>query len=374
MKIALFYPSLVSDWNHGTAHFLRGVARELGRRGHDVHVFEPENGWSVSNLIATQGRQPLRRFQDTYPDLHSTSYDPARPDLDAMLQGADLVLVHEWNSPDLVQRIGEARMRHDFVLLFHDTHHRLVTRPEGMRAYNLSHYDGVLASGRALRDLYLREHMTLRAFVWHAAADTTVFYPRPYVPPVADLAWIGNWGEGERDAELHEFLISPVRDLAISATVHGVRYPPAMLDAFAEEGIDYQGWLANFDVPEVFARHRVTVHLPRRPYVRALTGIPPIRLFEALACGIPLVCAQWSDTEDLFSPGEDFLVARDGEEMRDHLARLLTDAELRRTIAEHGLATIRARHTCAHRVDELLSIHRQVRRASARSPIYANAS
>jgi spore maturation protein CgeB len=104
----------------------------------------------------------------------------------------------------------------------------------------------------------------------------------------------------------------------------------------------------------------VTVHVPRRFYSTLLPGIPTIRVFEALACGIPLVSAPWDDTEGLFTPGEDFLIARDGNEMRRHLAALLEDATLRRRMAEHGLATIRARHTCAHRVDELLQVYEDV--------------
>ena len=69
----------------------------------------------------------------------------------------------------------------------------------------------------------------------------------------------------------------------------------------------------------LFARHRVTVHVPRRPYVTALPGIPTIRVFEALACGIPLVCSPWHDEEGLFGR-EDFLIARDGDAMTAQLA------------------------------------------------------
>ncbi len=374
MKIVLFYHSLLSDWNHGNAHFLRGVARELGRRGHEVLVYEPLDNWSLRNLVEHHGLGPLRRFHELYPDLNGRAYDPANLDLDAALSDADLVLVHEWNSPDLVRRVGEARARHGFTLFFHDTHHRLVTRPEAMRAYDLSGYDGVLAFGRVLRDLYLRERLALRAYVWHEAADTTLFHPRPADGPQSDLVWIGNWGDEERGAELQEFLVEPAKELGLSAAVHGVRYPPATLDALAEAGIEYRGWLPNFDAPSVFARHRVTVHVPRRPYVRALPGIPTIRPFEAMACGIPLVSAPWEDAEGLFTPGEDYLVARDGDEMRDHLARLLADPDLRRAQAARALATIRARHTCAHRVDELLAIHRQVRASIAPAPTFAFAT
>jgi spore maturation protein CgeB len=117
-----------------------------------------------------------------------------------------------------------------------------------------------------------------------------------------------------------------------------------------------RGWLPNYRVPEVFARHRVTVHIPRRPYVRALPGIPTIRPFEALACGIPLVSAPWRDVEGLFTPGEDYLVARDGREMAGHLRRVLADPDLAVHLAAHGRQTILDRHTCAHRVDELMTI------------------
>ena len=100
----------------------------------------------------------------------------------------------------------------------------------------------------------------------------------------------------------------------------------------------------------------MTVHVPRPPYVEALPGIPTIRVFEALACGIPLVSAPWSDSEGLFRPGEDFLMARDPEDMTRHLRALAHDPELARSLAASGLERIRSRHTCAHRVDELLAI------------------
>jgi spore maturation protein CgeB len=118
--------------------------------------------------------------------------------------------------------------------------------------------------------------------------------------------------------------------------------------------------LENFRVPEVFARHRVTVHIPRRPYVEALPGIPTIRPFEALACGIPLICAPWEDTEGLFTPGKDFLIARNGKEMKRYLREIINDRGMAAELAWHGRRAILRAHTCAHRVDELLSICREL--------------
>jgi spore maturation protein CgeB len=101
--------------------------------------------------------------------------------------------------------------------------------------------------------------------------------------------------------------------------------------------------------------------------VRALPGIPTIRVFEALACGIPLVSAPWHDAEGLFGP-DDMLFAPDGEQMFSQLRAVLADPELGRTLAQNGLATIRARHTCAHRVDQLLAICAELGASSARLP------
>lgn len=365
MKIRLFYHSLISDWNHGNAHFLRGYATELIASGHDVLVYEPADGWSAKNLREEHGESPIRRFHAAYPLLKSVTYHLGSFDLDEAVEDADLVIVHEWNSPELVKRIGQARRRHGFVALFHDTHHRLVTDRASMDAYDLRHYDGVLAYGNVLRDLYLREGVVDRAWTWHEAADTRVFRPVESSALEGDLVWIGNWGDDERTEELQEFLLGPIKTLGLKARVYGVRYPQHALDALADAGISYGGWLPNFEVPEVFSRFKLTVHVPRRPYVEALPGIPTIRPFEALACGIPLVCSPWRDTERLFS-SDDFLSVRTGRDMTQQLESLLASQSQRNQLARHGLVSIRARHTCARRVDELLNIFDDL--ASAPAP------
>jgi spore maturation protein CgeB len=352
----MFYHSVLSDWNHGNAHFLRGIATELISRGHEVSIFEPRDSWSLKNLLAEHGEAPVKKFLAAYPRLIPTRYNLDTLDLDEALDGVDLVLVHEWNDHDLVRRIGEHRARNDYRLLFHDTHHRLVTDTDSMREYDLSNYDGVLAYGEVLRQLYELSGLANQAWTWHEAADTRVFRPWPPEKKSGDLVWVGNWGDDERTAELREFLIEPIRKLGLKARIHGVRYPEHAKKTLAEADIDYAGWLANHEAPRVFSEFKCTVHVPRRPYVEALPGIPTIRVFEALACGIPLVCSPWNDAENLFTPGEDYLVARNGEQMARCLRDLLHDEAMADQLALRGFETIRARHTCAHRVDELLAI------------------
>ncbi|WP_395516130.1 CgeB family protein [Pseudorhizobium flavum] len=355
MRFIFYTHSLMSDWNHGNAHFMRGVMRDLIRRGHDAVALEPEGAWSRENLVRDQGTAPLERFRATFPDLETRIYG-ADFDHEAALADADVVVVHEWSEPSLVEKIGRVR-RHGgrFALLFHDTHHRAVSAEKDIGGLDLQDYDGVLAFGETLRRRYLEAGWGRNVLTWHEAADTSIFKPMPDVEKTGDLVWIGNWGDDERTAEIAEFLVAPARDLHLTATVHGVRYPQSALASLAEAGIAYKGWIANADVPEAFARYRVTMHIPRRPYVENLPGIPTIRVFEALACGIPLISAPWEDCEGLFRPGTDFLVARNGEEMRQHLRRVLTDKDLARELAVTGRERILARHTCRHRVDELLS-------------------
>lgn len=360
MKITMFYHSLLSDWNHGNAHFLRGVVAELLERGHEVEVFEPKGNWSLSNLIETHGPQGVDEFQHKFPELQSKFYEPGQIDLREVLQGQDLVIVHEWNDHGLVKKIGEYRAENShFTLLFHDTHHRSITDSQSMGQYDLSHYDGVLAFGEVIKDIYLQSGWAKNAWTWHEAADTRVFYPHNNAEKEGDLVWIGNWDDDERTQELQTFLIEPVKELGLKAKIYGVRYPEHALKALEEAGIEYGGWLPNYKAPEVFSKYKVTVHVPRRPYVENLPGIPTIRPFEALACGIPLVSSPWNDSENLFSPGKDFLVARDKEEMKKHITAILNHGALAATLSANGLETIRKHHTCSHRVNELLQIYNE---------------
>src|SRR5215204_846983 len=252
MNIVLFYHSLLSDWNHGNAHFLRGIATELIERGNEVEIYEPKDSWSLSNLVKDYGEEAVQEFYEYYPLLSSKRYDLSTINLDAILKDADLVIVHEWNEHALVKQIGEKRKKYSFKLLFHDTHHRAVTERQSMSAYDLSNYDGVLAFGNVIREIYVKEGWTKKAWTWHEAADTRIFKPLEPDATEGDLVWIGNWGDDERTKELFEFLIEPVKELGLKAKIYGVRYPDKAKKALKEAGISYGGWLPNFKAPEVF--------------------------------------------------------------------------------------------------------------------------
>src|SRR4029079_6145798 len=74
VKLVGFYHSLISDWNHGNAHFLRGVIGELVARGHDATVFERQDAWSAVNLVRDHGNAAIAAFHAAYPGLASERY------------------------------------------------------------------------------------------------------------------------------------------------------------------------------------------------------------------------------------------------------------------------------------------------------------
>src|SRR4051794_9170756 len=175
MKFVLFYHSFVSCWNHGNAHFLRGVVRELIRMGHTVTVYEPEDGWSRVNALADGGANVLDEAAALVPGVTLETYRLDTLDLDRATHRADVVIAHEWNPPALIAALGTKRANGGrFPLLSHDTHHRAVTAEEEMSRYDLDGYDGVLVFGEVLRDIYDRRGWGRAVFTWHEAADTAL--------------------------------------------------------------------------------------------------------------------------------------------------------------------------------------------------------
>jgi spore maturation protein CgeB len=360
-RMAYFAHAIRSDWNNGNAHFLRGLLRHLGACGHEVTAFEPLDSWSMNNLrLEDDGDRSLRNFADTYPDLRVIPYrsddEQNRLCWRRLLRETEVVILHEWNPPVLASQLLQLRDELGFRLLFHDTHHRASSSPEEIERFEIHRFDGVLAFGEALREIYRRRFNIARVWTLHEAADTSVFRPLPRSRFNQDVVWIGNWGDNERSQEIREFLLRPAELLGDCAfSVYGVRYPAEALAALQKSGVRYGDYLPNLDGPSTYAASKLTVHIPRQQYASAMAGIPTVRVFEALACGIPLVSAPWDDLEHLFNEG-DLLFANNARDMQHAIEMLLSDPGAAAEQAARGLATVLARHTCRHRAEQLTSI------------------
>ncbi len=100
LKFRFFAHSWVSDWNHGNAHFLRGLVRELTRMGHDVRCYEELGAWSLTSLVNHEGAAAITaidHFRQTYPelDIHFYQRGPSFEEfLDQELRKVDFVIIH----------------------------------------------------------------------------------------------------------------------------------------------------------------------------------------------------------------------------------------------------------------------------------------
>lgn len=361
LRIAYLLHSLRSDWNNGNAHFLRGLLREVTRLGHEVIVLEEPGSWSEANLLGEErGLAAMEAFERTFPELRVVE----RPggglaELELALETMDVVIVHEWNEPEVIAGVLAVRDRVGFKAIFHDTHHRASSTPEQIERMQVARFDGVIAFGESLQTIYRKRFGGERVWVLHEAADTSVFFPR-VAEAQQDVVWIGNWGDDERAAEIREYLLGPASRMREQRFgVWGVRYPEEAIVALREAGVTYHGYLPNLSAPAVYAASRLTVHIPRQQYAAAMGGIPTIRVFEALASGSPLVSAPWEDTEELFRPGDLKFVTNE-DQMESAMRELLNDEAAAAAQAARGLETVLARHTCRHRAGELTAICEEV--------------
>ncbi|HEV7664645.1 MAG TPA: glycosyltransferase, partial [Chloroflexota bacterium] len=265
-------------------------------------------------------------------------------------------VVHEWNEPSVINLLGRLSRELGRRALFHDTHYRVILDDDYRAQLGLKCYADILAFSPSVAAGYTRLGFD-RVHVIHEAADTTVFSPQP-AEKTTDVVFVGNYGDGDRSAELEDFVFGPRLELPrLSFDVYGVRYPEAVLERFRGPlDISYRGWVPNRDVARVYSAARLVLHIPRRQYVDTLPGTPTIRVFEALASGACLISLPWDDTDHLFTAGDDYAVAHSPAEMRDLIAWLAADSTARSCFGQHGYQTILARHTCGHRADELLAI------------------
>ena len=349
-------------------------SRELQARGHEVaRLRAAATAGAATNLLRDHGEAALGAFRDAYPGpARSRLYDLDALDLDAALDGADLVLVHEWNDPRLVARLGEHRARGGgFRLLFHDTHHRAVTDAGG---------DGALRPRRLRRRARLRRRpprpLPASAAGPRARGPGTRPPTRASSGRVAgasrdgDLVWIGNWGDDERTrgaARVPARAGAGARPARARSTACAI--PTRRVRALADAGHRLRAaGSPNYEVPArlralprdgaraAAALRRGAARDPDDP--RRSRRSPAASRWSARRGTTRRACSRPGATSSSRATAREMTAAPARAARRRGAARASS--------AEHGRATILARHTCAHRVDELLAIVARARRPRAR--------
>ena len=345
LRIVILGLSITSSWGNGHATTYRGLVRELVRRGHEVLFLERDVPWYAQHRDLPDppfGRTAL------YADLAGLRRDHA-----ADVAQADLVIVGSF-VPDGVA-VGdwvqsEAPGRTAFYDI--DTPVTLAALARGggtsyLEARQIAGYDMYLSftGGPTLERLEC-DFGSPAARVLYCSVDPELYYPEP-VAQDCDLGYMGTYSD-DRQPTLEALLLEPARRWPQGRfEVAGAQYPEGIA---WPANVRYTAHLPPAQHRAFYNRQRFTLNVTRADMIRAGWS-PSVRIFEAAACGTPIVSDRWDGIESLLVPGEEiFLADKPGDVLA--LLRDLPDEE-RRAAGERARRRILAEHTAAHRAAEL---------------------
>ncbi|MVT50652.1 glycosyltransferase [Bradyrhizobium yuanmingense] len=354
MKIVIFGLTISSSWGNGHATLWRGLCKHLARSGHSVVFFERDVPYyaGARDLYELPGGA-LRLF---------ANWDDVRQAAIAEIRDADVAIVTSY-CPDAIAATELILAEGRAVPVFYDldtpvTLARLIAGeavpyigPRGLRdfAMVLSFTGGPHVADEFRNRLGARDTRPLYGHV-----DTDIHHPVTPQPHYrADLSYLGTYSE-DRQHTLEALFVAPARarqDLRF--LIGGAQYP----DDFPwSPNIYFVRHLPPSEHAPFFASSRLTLNVTRRAMAE-MGWCPSGRLFEAAACGAPLLSDDWPGIADFFAPGEEILIARDEHDALAALA--MPDAELRR-MALRAYDRTMDQHTSDKRARELISMLEQI--------------
>jgi spore maturation protein CgeB len=345
MRIVIFGLSITSSWGNGHATTYRALVRGLASRGHDVLFAERDVPWYAENRDLPQPPYCRTRIYDGVTAVEG--------ELGEEIAAADLVVVGSY-VPDGAEVIDRVLHHARGCTAFYDidTPVTLAALGVGETAYlqrrQVSRFDLYLSftGGPTLTRLE-REFGARRARALYCSVDPEHYYPDPVAGPDRDLGYLGTYS-ADRQPTLTRLLLEPARAwLDGRFVIAGPQYPPTMAQPANVERITH---LAPGEHRAFYNRLRFTLNVTRRDMVEAGYS-PSVRLFEAGACGTPIISDAWPGLETILEPGRDILLAHDAGEVLTYL-RELSDEE-RRAVGARARERVLQAHTAVHRAIEL---------------------
>jgi spore maturation protein CgeB len=344
LSIVVLGLSITSTWGNGHATTYRALLRALARRGHEVLFLERNQPWYAANRDLP--RPPFCRTL-LYDGLGQLATRFERP-----IRDADLVIVGSYVPEGVaVGRFVVATARGTTAFYDIDTPVTLAKLARGDDEYIsadlIPRYDLYLSfTGGPTLAAIERLYGARSARPLYCAVDPELYFPEPGAASV-DLGYLGTYS-ADRQPKLERFLLEPARRWPKGRfAVAGPQYPDTTVWPANVARIDY---LPARRHRAFYGSQRFTLNLTRADMVAAGFS-PSVRLFEAAACGTPILSDAWSGLETLFEPGREILLAISPDEVLRQL-RELPEAR-RRAIGAAGRARVLRAHTAAHRALEL---------------------
>ncbi len=352
MNITLLGLSITSSWGNGHATIFRGLVQALVRRGHRVTFLERDQPWYAQHRDLPD--PPRNLYGDVYlydsPADLKHRFTPAVRDADLVVVGSyvpDGVTVGRWVCDtthglpafyDIDTPVTLAKLaRGDYPYI----------DPELIRRYRLYlSFTGGPTLAKLERDLGSPAARPL-----YCCVDPSRYHPLDTAKhtddDMLDLGYLGTYSD-DRQPPLDRLLLEPARRWGEGRfAVAGPQYPPSIEWPANVERLDH---LPPPEHAAFYGRQRFTLNITRADMVAAGYA-PSVRLFEAAACGTPIISDPWPGLDTFFPIGEAILIARDADDTLHHL-RDLTDAD-RLRIAHAARKIVLSQHTADHRVTQL---------------------
>ena len=344
MKIVILGLSITSSWGNGHATTYRGLVRELAARGHEILFLERDQPWYASHRDLPEppwGRTVLygsvdelqQRFAGEVRDADLAvvgSFVPEGVAVGDWVQrtARGLAAFYDIDTPVTLARLQ--RGEHDYLA------------PRQVPGYGLY----LSFTGGPTLERLEHEWGSPRARVFYCSVDPTLYYPEPQAPRW-DLGYMGTYSD-DRQPGVERLLMEPARRWPEGRfIVAGAQYPQGIA---WPANVQWQAHLPPAEHRAFYNAQRYTLNITRADMVRAGWS-PSVRLFEAAACGTPLLSDRWEGIADVLEPGREILLADSTEQALAVLRHWGEDERLR--LAERARARILSAHTAAHRAQQL---------------------
>jgi spore maturation protein CgeB len=344
MKIVFLGLSITSSWGNGHATTYRGLVRELEKLGHDVVFLERDVPWYAAHRDLPNPPYGKTYLYANLEELQE-SYTPIVQDADIAIAGSYVpegVAVGEW----LINTAQGVTAFYDI-----DTPVTMAKLSRGDTEYLAPHlipqYNLYLSftGGQTLRRLE-QEYGSPIARALYCSVDLSLYYPEAQEMRW-DLGYMGTYSD-DRQPTLDKLLLQPAYIWQEGRfIVAGPQYPNSIMWDNVER-IDH---LPPSQHREFYNAQRYTLNVTRADMIKAGYS-PSVRLFEAAACGTPIISDYWDGIETIFELDKEILIADTPKEVLQYLQEI--SEEERREIGNRARQRILTQHTATHRAKELV--------------------
>ncbi len=344
MRIVFLGLSITSSWGNGHATNYRALVRELSRRGHDVLFLERDVPWYAAQRDLPEPPWGETRLYGSVAQLRAERTQEVR-EADLVVLGSyvpDGVAVVEW----VLDTARGIRAFYDI-----DTPVTAIKLEQGGAEYlaltQVPRFDLYLSfTGGPMLSRLRDRYGARRPRAFYCLVDVEAYAPVSG-PSRWDLGYLGTYSP-DRQTSLQELLVDPARAAPDQRyVVAGPRYPS---DIRWPHNVDRIEHVAPGGHPDFYCAQRFTLNVTRAA-MRSAGWSPSVRLFEAAACGVPVISDQWPGLDDLFVPDDEILLADTAQEVLRYLAEV--PEEQRRSIGARARGRVLAEHSAQQRAGQL---------------------